>query len=227
MKLKKFNCSPKFDQAVKLPSRDIVKSIFEDFSHKYLDQIYSKPELVKDLAETIANRFRVNVLHTEAVEVDVNDVGINGYYDADDDEQCKIAIEIVLVTNPASKFILFDREKYDTFAINLADVLAHELLHMRQYRARDFIPIDHCPNKYVDLEEELLYLSNPDEIDAYAYNIADELRVHPNPIKKLHNLKSITLQDSINLWAYLNAFSYDFTSPSLKRLLKKVYKYLS
>lgn len=225
--MKKFNCSPKFDQAVKLPSRDIVKNIFEDFSDSFLDQIYPKDEFIKTLAEKIAERFRINVLHTEAVEVDVNDVGINGYYDADDDEQCKIAIEVVLITNPNSKFILFDQEKYNAFAINLADVLAHELLHMRQYRARDFIPIDHCPNKYVDLEEELLYLSNPDEIDAYAYNIADELRVHPDPIKKLSNLKEITLQDSINLWAYLNAFSYDFNSPTIKRLLKKIYKYLS
>ena len=225
--MKKFNCSPKFDQKVKLPSRDIVRNIFDDFSDKFLDQVYPKDELIKQLAEIIAHRFRVNVLHTEAVEVDVNDVGINGYYDADDDEQCKIAIEVVLVTNPNSKFILFDQEKYTTFAVNLADVLIHELLHMRQYRARDFIPIDFCPNKYVDLDEELLYLSNPDEIDAYAYNIADELRVHPNPIKKLSNLKEITLQDSINLWAYLNAFSYDISSPPLKRLLKKVYKYLS
>lgn len=225
--MKKFNCSPKFDQIVKLPTREIVKDIFEECSDKYVDQIYSKAELIKVLAETIADRFRVNVLHTEAVEVDVNDVGLNGYYDADDDERCKIAIEIVLVTNPNSKFILFDQETYDRFAINLADVLAHELLHMRQYRARDFIPMDHCPNKYVDLEEELLYLSNPDEIDAYAYNIADELRVHPNPLTKLRNLKDITLQDSINLWAYLNAFSHDYASPSLKRLLKKIYKYLS
>lgn len=225
--MKKFNCSPKFDQVVKLPSRDIIKNIFEDFSDKFLDQVYSKDEFIKNLAKIIADRFHVNVLHAEAVEVDVNDVGINGYYDADDDEQCKIAIEVVLVTNPNSKFILFDQEKYATFAINLADVLAHELLHMRQYRARDFIPIDHCPDKYVDLDKELLYLSNPDEIDAYAYNIADELRVHPNPMKKLSNLKEITLRDSINLWAYLNAFSYDFSSPSIKRLLKKVYKYLS
>lgn len=225
--MKKFNCSPKFDQAVKLPSRDIVKNIFKEFSDTFIDQIYTKEELIKQLAAKIAERFRVNVMHTEAVEVEVNDVGINGYYDADDDEQCKIAIEVVLVTNPTSKFILFDQESYEHFAINLADVLAHEMLHMRQYRARDFIPIDYCPNKYTDLDDELLYLSNPDEIDAYAYNIADELRVHPEPIKKLYNLKEITLKDSINLWAYLNAFSHDVNNPTIKRLLKKIYKYLS
>jgi hypothetical protein len=225
--LKKFNCSPKFDQTVKLPTRDIVKNIFNEFSNLFLDQIYSKQEFIKVLAEKIAERFRVNVLHAEAVEVDINDVGINGYYDSDDDEQCKIAIELVLVTNPRSEYILFDQEKYDLFVINLADVLAHELIHMRQYRARDFIPIDFHLNKYIDLDEEIMYLSSPDEIDAYAYNIADELRVHPNPIKKLADLRSITLKDSINLWAYLNAFSYDFKSPPLKRLLKKIYKYLS
>jgi hypothetical protein len=70
-------------------------------------------------------------------------------------------------------------------------------------------------------------LSDPDEIDAYAYNIATELREHPNPLSKIRNPAAVSVNDSINLWAYIQAFSKDLNNPVVKKLLKKVYKNLT
>jgi len=69
-------------------------------------------------------------------------------------------------------------------------------------------------------------LSDPDEIDAYAFNIAQELKVHPNPVQKLNQIKDIKLEDSINLWAYVQTFDKNPDHPVIKRLLKKIYKNL-
>lgn len=224
--MKKFNCSPKFDEPVKIPSRERVEQICKDLESSVVNQIFPVKLLIHTLGDYIADRFRVNVMHSTATEVEFGDVSINAYYDAEADEDCKIAIEIVLITNTNEKTILFEQEAYDRFVIALADSLAHELVHMKQNRARDFLYVDHKLASD-EIEDELIYLSHPDEIDAYAYNIADELKVHPSPLKKLHNIKNVEISDSINLWAYVTAFEKDFKHPALKRLLKKIYKYLT
>ena len=103
---------------------------------------------------------------------------------------------------------------------------------MSQFRARDFLEVERI--EYSDIEEdeeedERGYLSSPDEINAYAYNIANELlekNALPVVLQKLNRLKDISIEDSLNLWAYVNAFEKNTNHPVLKRLIKKVYKSL-
>lgn len=222
---KKFNCAPKFDQQVKIPTRKQIKDVCDQFAKDKINQIFPVKEFVKVLGDFIAERFSVNVLHATALEVDVGDININAYYDYQDDEFCKIAIELILVTNAQEKFILFTDELYDEFVKRLADALAHELLHMKQSRARDHLTIEFFSDE--DCDDEIVYLSNPDEIDAYSHNIAVELEESPDPIQKLKNPSKISIDDSINLWAYINAFGDDLRDPVLRKLIKKIYKRLT
>lgn len=221
--MKKFNCSPKFDQPVKIPDRNIIKSVCDDFQHLLIDRVYSVNELVNVLGKLISQRFVVNVLHATSPEVDPGDINLNAYYDPDDDEACKTAIELILITHPRDDFIIFDEELYSRFIKILADSLAHELIHMRQSRARDFTfrtyDFDHA-------SKEVEYLSDPDEIDAYAYNIVTELNDNPESLKKLNQPSTITIKESVNLWAYFNTFHNNLNSPVLRKLLKKIYKNL-
>lgn len=221
----RFNCAPKFDQPVKIPTREIVHNVFEDFKDSILNRVYAVDEFVKEIGGFIASRFSVDVLHATAIEVDLEDINLNAYYDSEEDELCKISIQLVIVTNPYETCVLLNKTDYVKFVNNIADALIHELVHMKQSRDRDFFdPMHYC--KY-DSSCESEYLSNPDEIDAYSYNIASELKEHTDPIKKLVNAKLITIADSVNLWAYVNTFDKDFQNPILKKILKKVYKKLS
>ena len=43
---------------------------------------------------------------------------------------------------------------------------------------------------------------------------------------KLGRVNNITLEDSVNLWAYITAFNKQSTHPVMKRLLKKIYRNL-
>ena len=226
----KFNCAPKFDQKVKIPTREQVKDVCDKFALPKIDQIFDVKEFVKILGKFIADKFSVNVLHATAIEVDPGDININAYYDFQEDEFCKIAIELVLITNVQEKYLLFTEELYTTFVKRLADALVHELVHMKQSRARDHLAVEFMPDNIDDLDAEIrefFYLSNPDEIDAYAYNIADELKDNPDPLQKLRNPLNVTIDESINLWVYVNTFDGDLSDPILKKLLKKVYKRLT
>ena len=227
MKIKKFNCAPKLDDAVEIPTREQVRDICQGLRSEVVDQVFLVDDLAYFIGKFIGRRFRVSVLHAQAWEVELTELNINASYDPEKDEVGKPSIELILVTNPNDRHLILDDALWTLFVNRLADSLAHELIHMRQARAKDFIFFE--PRAYCDpeLDENLIYLSDPDEIDAYAFNIATELREHLDPLSKLQNPAAVSVNDSINLWAYMQAFSKDMKSPPIKRLLKKVYKHLT
>ena len=227
MKKPKFNCAPKLHEQVELPTREQVRDICKDLEIKIVDQIFSIDDMVKTVGCFVARRFRVSVLHAQAWEVEPTELNINAFYDPEKDEREKPSIELVLVTNPNDQHLILDRDLWLLFVNRLADSLAHELIHMTQARSRNFLFVEHQARRDIQLDENLAYLSDPDEIDAYAFNIATELREHLNPLSKLINPAAVSVNDSINLWAYINAFSQNINSPVVKKLLKKVYKLLT
>jgi hypothetical protein len=227
LKTKKFNCAPALDDAVELPTREQVHSICQSLKGKIVSQVFSIDDLVYSIGKFVSRKFRVNVLHANAWEVEPTELNINAFYDPECDELGKPSIELILVTNPNDQYLILDEELWTLFVNRLADSLAHELIHMRQARARDFIFVEHRAYREMEIDENLTYLSDLDEIDAYAYNIATELKEHPNPLSKLDNPVAVSVNDSINLWAYMQAFSKDMKTPPIKRLLKKVYKHLT
>jgi len=221
----KFNCSPKFDQKVNIPTRLQVDNICKELEQLILDKIFLTDNFIDLVGNFISHRFKVDVLHAVSAQVNFGDIDITAHYNSDKDENCKISIELILITNPYDQYLIFDKELFDQFSIRLADTLAHELIHMRQSRARDYKHIEYKNNEELQTDSE--YLSNPDEIDAFAYGIAVELKNLPNPLKKLSNPKTITIKDSANLWTYVKTFSNDDTNTILKKLYKKIYKYLT
>ena len=231
-KIKKFNCCPKLTKPVIIPTRKEVLDILEDIKPRIVNQFLSVDELVQDLGVFIGERFNIDVKHAEAGQVDQNDIELNGYYDGGLDEVGDTAIEVYLITNPMQDVMIVDREQFDIIARKIADTLSHEVIHMSQFRARDFLEVERI--EYTDIEEddeedERWYLSSPDEINAYAYNIANELLEKndlPVVLQKLNRLKDISIEDSLNLWSYVNAFEKNTNHPVLKRLIKKVYKSL-
>jgi hypothetical protein len=227
LKIKKFNCSPKLAAPVEIPTREQVREVCLDIKQQVVDRVFPINDVVDLVGHFIARRFRVNVMHAQAWEVEPTELNLNAFYDPDRDERKKISIELVLVTNPNDKHLILDQGGWDLFVNRLADTLAHELIHMRQSRSRDFLEIEQSLNRRTVVDENLAYLSNPDEIDAYAYNIATELKEHPNPLQKILNPKTVRVSDSINLWAYVNAFAQNISDPILQRLLKKIYKHLT
>lgn len=230
-KVKKFNCSPKLSKKVVIPTRSDVLPILEELREVLVNKFMEPDEFVEILGMFIGTRFNVNVKHAESAQVDHNDVDFNAYYDGGLDEADEVPIEIYMITNPVQEIMVVDNPTFDSIIRRISDSLAHECIHMQQYRSRDFLEVSpYAPDELTEEEETQFYLSDPDEINAYAHNIANELLEHGDfevCKQKLNNIKNITLKDSINLWAYVTTFSRDTNHPVIKRLLKKVYQNLS
>lgn len=229
--IKKFNCCPKLNKPVIVPTRKEILEILKDLEPKIVNQFYTIDELIQEYGFFIGSRFNVDVKHAEAAQVDHNDIEVNGFYDGGLDEGDETPIEIFLVTNPLQDIMIVDEEQFLSIGRRIADTLSHEVIHMRQYRARDFLEVETVQYKDIETEEEenKWYLSSPDEINAYAYNIANELleRNDLQTVKEmLVKVKEVKIQDSVNLWAYVTTFEKDVNHPVMKRLIKRVYKSL-
>jgi hypothetical protein len=224
----KFNCSPKLGSEFIVPTRNDLLPIIHEISLEIVDTVIGTYELILKLGTHLGKRFRVHVSHVENPLIVRNELDANGVYDSEDDERGKIPISLYLITNPFNTTLLWDQETFDRVAKRIADCLIHELTHLHQARAREFLNVSaHHTGQETDEEEAQSYLSEFDEIDAYAHNIAEELLELDGAVeihRCLEHPSDVSLNISPNLWGYINTFKKDLNHPVIKRLLKKIYK---
>lgn len=152
---------------------------------------------------------------------------VNAYYDAEDDFDNEIPIEIVIYHN-FDKYTLWNRSQITELLIQIFDAVIHEFQHQSQSQKRSYQSF--WPHSSIVLQ----YLSDPDEIDAYALSIAIELCRMLGKERSLKYLSRFKLLSrfkiqhklvSPNLFAFVNVFE-EQNSRILKILIKKVYKIL-
>jgi len=136
--------------------------------------------------------------------------------------------------------VTMDKEGWREFATKVIDFLEHEMIHQAQYRSREFRPGRQYRSRHTDptIKQSQEYLGNPDEIEAYAYNLSRELLRKTNndydrTMRLLKNFSQTAMTKdqagrllSPNLSAYFKDFNYDTTHPVLKNLMKKTYQFV-
>jgi hypothetical protein len=207
---------------------------FDDFANRGVS-----PRVLMNHVKKLAGRQTI-ITSSKSEVVDPNTVGLNAYYDPDEDEEGEIPIEVVLVFNPDDKLVTMDRNQWREFAAELIDYLQHEMIHQYQYRSRGYQPTRAYVSKAKDAEQKKQqeYLGNPDEIEAYAHNLASELerKTKGNLDQQLRLLRNfsgtaITRDQagrllSPSLYGYFKDFNFDTNHPVLKSLMKKTYQYV-
>jgi hypothetical protein len=115
----------------------------------------------------------------------------------------------------------------------IADTILHEIMHMRQYRRRKFkiLPDYASTAEKTEQRAEQEYLGCSDEVDAYSFNIAcelmDKFKYDPVQVIQYLNEDQKGLRRRHNSWRmYLKAFDHNHDHTIIKRLKKKIIKYL-
>jgi len=152
---------------------------------------------------------------------------VNAYYDSENDRNFDIAIEVIIYHNFKKK-IDWDRYHVTELLIQIFDAVIHEYKHRRQSIKRNhksFWATSSVVNEY---------LSDPDEIDAYAFSIAVELcrslgkyraLKYMSKLTTLSRIKIRTRYASPTLYGYVKEFQ-SIDHPVLIKLSKKIYKRL-
>ena len=185
------------------------------------------------------NRFGVDEVEViKSAHVEDGDMNLNASYDPYDDEEGLDPFRMELIFSPGTDTITFSEEGIENIKHRILDALEHEMIHMQQYRKRNYVKQKGYDYKTKDerLKRTKQYLGNDDEIEAFAKNIASELirKADKDGAMELLKMANRTAQFkdeagyllSPNLFGYLAAWNFDTKHPVIKKLLKKVFFYI-
>jgi len=194
----------------------------------YLDPVTEYFRITKWIATLVDNNItprnfvrrlgkHLNSNHTVRVKciqagndfLDQGDFTIGAEYDPDLDQQNKKQIIINFFINH-NKILpwTITQEIAGKIALDLTEALVHEYQHLVQYRKRKFkLQKENFVSKHANLDRksEQEYLGNPDEIDAYAANIAARLHILKTQLNTVVTDKNWTSQ-SLDYSNYIKAF---------------------
>ena len=166
-------------------------------------------------------------------DVENNCIWVGGAYYSELDKQKQKSIELVLVYKGKENSIKITSDNFKKSCHTITHTIMHELIHMRQYRRRNFkeLPDYASSAEKTEQREEQSYLGCSDEIDAYGFNIACELlwtfKNDTDKVIEYLNKDQKRLRGSNNSWRlYLKAFNHDHEHPIIKRVKQKVVRYL-
>ncbi len=219
-----------FDWSI-LDRKGLARMLWQIYP-EVVDKKLSPTKLKSILAKHIKKYLPVRVALKPDPSVDLGWIYTGGTYYSDWDEDGRKCIEVVFTYNPFDNQVIVTKERFRRMCNIFADVILHEVIHMRQYRRRDFkiLPDYESHADRSELREEQGYLGCTDEIDAYSFNIACELLEKLKDPKKVHNYiakkhrKGPLLSHGLRI--YLKAFEHNQNHPIIKRLKKKIIRYL-
>ena len=194
-----------------------VGSIYEKNRGKTL----TRPEIVRKISRAV-NLYDVRFKGKDSIAVLGNTFDISGIYDSELDFEDKPAIGIELVFPEYKKQFLLDEsdfteEHWLALSIDVASVIGHEYVHMRQARRRHFNEGRNykSTSKNIIFKEQQEYYGTPDEVDAYAYTLAVSLINQ----KAIENKKRISITKTQTYKIYCHFFGRN--SEITNRLIKK------
>lgn len=169
-------------------------------------------------------------------QIDSQFVWVGGCYHSDYDEDKEKAIELIIAYSKKDhgKTITITPRRFTRLCYRIADVMLHEIIHMRQSRRRNFkyLPGYQSTAESSKQRIEQEYLGDNDEIDAYAYNMACELHdKFYGDVRKIVNYLNEDQKGKrrhYDTWrTYLRAFNWDQNHRIIKRIKKRCMYYLS
>lgn len=160
-------------------------------------------------------------------------VFIGGTYYSFKDQENKNSISLDLFFNNKKDKLFLTNRNFKNICTSIADTILHEIIHMRQYRRRNFkiLPEYASTADKKEKNQQQSYLGCSDEIDAYGFNIAcellDKFNYDEKKVIKYLDQHQKNKNRKFNSWRmYLIAFDHDHNHKIIKRLKKKVIRYL-
>lgn len=184
--------------------------------HKFVGS--STHSKIRRVINTIFKEYQIKTKIIRSSEIEHDNFFVGGYY-----QDFGIVLEISVSTK--SDYLVLDEKGVDHFLFIVAQVICHELIHYMQDLARD--NHDVCLRHMRDYKTtEQQYLSDPDEIQSYAHDIAMELQRHysNDVFGALRHIGSKRKSFSIK---YYNKTFGKLDNPVRRRLLRHTYKWLT
>lgn len=157
---------------------------------------------------------------------------MGGSYDSILDKRGKRRfIEVVLSYHPNDREVKITEYRWKRICSLFADTILHEVIHMRQYRSRNFkdIPGYKSTAEFRKQRVDQEYYGHRDEMGAHAFNIACELldKFGYDPVAIRYHMDTIPKRIKKSTFArFLKTFDYDHDHIKVCQMKQKVLKQL-
>jgi hypothetical protein len=189
-------------------------------------------DLQKLLSTHIKNYLPVKVKMLNDLTHEAGLVYIGGTYYSDYDQEGKRQIEVVFSYKDLEDSVKLTERRWGRVCQLFADTILHEIIHMRQYRTREFKTIPGYESIAAKTKDRRTqeYYGHKDEMGAFAFNIACELYdkfgsdfnsaiAYIDSNKAKRNKKTC-------YYKYLKSFDWNHSHPVIRSLKKKIVRNL-
>ena len=140
-------------------------------------------------------------------------------------------VEVVLSYHPADEVVCITKYRWHRLCSLFADTILHEMVHMRQYRSRNFkdIPGYESTAEYHKQRLEQEYYGHRDEMGAFSFNIACEMldRFGLNPSAIRLYMDTVPRRAKKGTWPkFLATFDWNHDHVKVQQMKQKILRQL-
>jgi hypothetical protein len=212
-----------------LLDRDTLYSMLYELKPEIVDKRLPIGEITKLMSKHIKTHLPIKVVSYKHKPVTKGQIWIGGaYYSELDKSDKKRFIEIEFAVPADSLTMKTSLYRWDRICTLFADTMLHEIIHTRQYRARNFkdIPGYESTAYYAKDRAWQEYYGDRDEMGAHSFNIAqdmiDKFGFDPKAIKTYLD-SAIPKRVRPNGWGrFMKSFDYDHSHPKVIQMKRKI-----
>ena len=209
--------------------RNTLYSTLYELKSEIVDRRLPIGEITRLMSKHIKARFPLKVTSNRYKPVKPGEVWVGGvYHSYFDVAGHKRFIEIELAFPTTANTMKTSLYRWERICKLFADTVLHEIIHTRQYRARNFkdIPGFESTAYYAKDRREQEYYGHRDEMGAHSFNLAqdmiDKFGFDTRAIKTYLD-SPVPKRVRPNGWGrFMKAFEYDHTHPKVSQMKRKI-----
>ena len=209
--------------------RNMLYSMLYELKSKIVDKRLPIVEIISIISKHVKAHLPIKVTSSRFKPVKPGEVWIGGaYHSYLDNLGNKRFIEVELVFPTAADTMKTSLYRWERMCRLFADTVLHEIIHTRQYRARNFkdIPGYESTAYYAKDRREQEYYGHRDEMGAHSFNLAQELidkfGFEISDIKEYLD-SPVPKRVRPNSWGrFMKAFEYDHSHPKVVQMKRKI-----
>lgn len=209
--------------------RNMLYSMLYELKSKIVDKRLPIAEIISIVSKHVKSHLPIKVTSSRFKPVKSGEVWIGGaYHSYLDNLGNKRFIEVELVFPTAADTMKTSLYRWERMCRLFADTVLHEIIHTRQYRARNFkdIPGYESTAYYAKDRKEQEYYGHRDEMGAHSFNLAQELidkfGFETSDIKEYLD-SPVPKRVRPNSWGrFMKAFEYDHSHPKVVQMKRKI-----
>ena len=212
-----------------LLDRDTLYSMLYNLKPEIVDKRLPIGEITSIISKHIKAHLPLKVTSNRFKPVKPGEVWIGGaYHSYLDKAGNKRFIEVELAFPTKSQTMKTSQYRWERMCRLFADTVLHEIIHTRQYRARNFkdIPGYESTAYYAKDRREQEYYGHRDEMGAHSFNLAqdmiDKFGFDTKAIKEYLDSPVPRRVRPTGWGRFMKAFEYDHTHPKVCQMKRKI-----